>query len=453
MASIASPGLGSGLDVNGIITKLMAVEEQPLVRLNQKEASVQAGISAYGALKGSLSALQTSMTSLQSATTFQATNASSSDTEVFTVSSETNAVTSSYSVTVDRLAQQHKIGSSELASTTTFGGAAGDELTLTVGSDSFVLDLSTAKTMEEIQTAINVETNSTGITVGLITGDSGNQTLVMTSGSTGYDNRVQLSYGGAINASTFNFAMLNRDDDDVLLATENELDASLVVDGVAITRSDNSINDAINGLTLNLTGVGQSTASISQDTSSATSAVSSFVNAYNDVKSQLATLGGSGVSSSLIRSIDSQLSGILNGGTSGLGSYSYVSQLGVTSNAETGKLEFDSSILATAMKDTPSSVEAFFSNTDEGFASRLDTMLEGFVESDGLIDSIVAGAKSNVSAIERSRDLLELRLEGVERRYRNQFTALDTLMAQMTTTSDYLGRQLDALDNLMSRDR
>ncbi|MCP4993682.1 MAG: flagellar cap protein, partial [Gammaproteobacteria bacterium] len=200
--AIAAPGLGSGLDVTGIVSQLMEVEQQPLVRLNQKEAQAQAQISAYGTLKSGLSSLQTAVEKLQDAATFQATKASSSDSDIFTASSDTDAVASSYNVTVNRLAQQHKLGSSEFASTATFGGGVGDELTLTVGSESFTLDLSTAMTLSEIQAAINVDGNETGVTAGLIAGDSGNETLVFTSGSSGYDNRVELSFGGAVDATT-----------------------------------------------------------------------------------------------------------------------------------------------------------------------------------------------------------------------------------------------------------
>lgn len=448
--AISSPGLGSGLDVSGIVSQLMAIEQQPLTRLNQKEAEAQAEISAYGSLKGGLSSLQSAMDKLTDADTFQATKASSSDSDVLTVSSDTDAVNSSYSVTVNRLAQQHKLGSSEFASSATFGGTAGDELTLTVGTDSFTLDLSTAMTLSEIQSAINVETNETGVTAGLITGDNGNQTLVLTSSATGYDNRVQLSFGGSLDASTFNFSMLNRDENDQPLAGESELDASLTVDGVSITRASNSVSDAIAGLTLNLQATGQSTLSITRDSSIAKNAVDSFVTAYNSLGDQLSTLQESGASGSVLRNIENQLRGMLNTSLTGLGSYSYISQLGVTTNSDTGKLEFDSETFVSALQDAPDSVTSFFSDESGGFATRFDSMLEGFVQTGGTIDSIIDGSNDRIDSIERSRESLERRLEDIEARYLQQFSALDGLIASMSTTSDYLTSQLDMLSNLAS---
>ncbi len=449
--AISSPGLGSGLDVTGIVSQLMAVERQPLLRLGQKEARVQAAISAYGSLKGALSTLQSSLSSLKQGATYQATNASASDQDVLKVSSNTEAVASSYSVTINRLAQPHKLGSAEFDATATFGGGVDDKLTLTAGEESFTLDLSAAMTLGEIQQAINADDNGTGITAGLITGDSGHQTLVLTSGKSGNDDRVQLSFGGALGPDTFGFSMLNRGADDQLLAAESELDASLSVDGVTVTRGSNSITDVVDGLTLNLQATGHASVSISKNTAVARSAVQGFVNAYNTLKGQFSTLTANGASSSLMRGIESQLRGVLNNGLSGLGSYAYLSELGVTTNADTGKLQLDSGMLTSALEENPNSVSGFFSDEADGFAVRMEGLLEGFVRSGGTIDSIVGGANSRIGSLGRNRESLERRLEGIEQRYLKQFGALDTLMASMSTTSEYLTSQLDMLSNLVSR--
>ena len=367
------------------------------------------------------------------------------------VSSGSDAVTSSYNVTVNRLAQQHKLGSAEFAATATFGGSTGDALTLTVGTESFTLDLSSAKTLSQIQAAINVDSNETGITAGLITGDSGNQTLVMTSGETGYDNRMQLTFAGALDSNTFNFSLLNRDSDNQLLATENELDAALTVDGVAVTRSSNSISDVVDGLSFTLKEAGQADVEISRDTSIAVNAVKGFTTAYNQLKDQIAASGGLGVSGGVLRNIESLMRGVLNNGLSGLGEYAYISQLGVTTDSETGKLQLDSAQLISALEENPDSVVGFFSNEDNGFSSRLDALLDGFLQSGGTFDSAINSAKSRVSSIERNRDSMTQRMDAIEQRYLKQFGALDTLMASMTTTSEYLTTQLDAISNISLR--
>ena len=448
---ISSPGLGSGLDVTSIVSQLMEVERLPLQRLGQREAVVKAEISAYGTLKGGLSSLQDSLAKLKDALTFQATVSTSSDSEVLDVSSDTDAVASSYSVTVNRSAQQHKLGSAEFSASASFGGTAGDSLTITVGTNSFNLDLTTAKTLSDIQQAINVESNETGVTAGLITGNSGNKTLVLTSGETGYDNRVQLSFGGTLDSSTFNFSMLNRDAEQQLLATENELDASLTVDGVAVTRGSNDISDVVEGLTFSLKKAGTASVSIGNDTSVARVAVEEFIAGYNGIKTQISALGNSGLNGSLLRNIESQLRGVLNDGLSGLGDFSYISELGITTESETGNLQLDSEMFISALEESPGSVLGFFSDEDSGFASKMDSMLEGFLGSGGTIDSTINGANYRLDGIERSSDSMERRMESIEQRYLQQFGALDALIASMSTTSEYLATQLDAISRISLR--
>jgi flagellar hook-associated protein 2 len=430
----------------------MAIERQPLLRMGQKEAKIQAEISAYGSMKSVLSSLQDSIEKLSDPDTFQATKATTSDDSVLQVTSDTEAVSSSYSVQVTRLAQQHKLGSTEYADTTTFGGNAGDALTLTVGANSFTLDLSTAMTLAEMQAAINVETNETGITAGLITGDSGNQTLVLTSGDTGYDAHIQPSFAGSLDATTFGFSMLNRDADNQPLLSENELDAAMLVDGVTVTRGSNSISDVVQGLTFELVGTGQASVVVGQDSSVARQAVEGFIGAYNKVKEELSSLAASGVNGSVIRGLESQLRGVLNTGASNLGAYAYISELGVTTNADTGKLELDAERLMTAMEENPASLVDFFTHESDGFAAKMDGLLENMLTSGGTLDRIIAGANDRVDSIERSREAMERRLDTIEQRYLKQFGALDTLMASMTTTSDYLSSQLDMLSKMVSRE-
>ncbi|HEB97675.1 MAG TPA: hypothetical protein ENI96_14730 [Sedimenticola thiotaurini] len=450
MAGISAPGLGSGLDVNGIISQLMAVERQPLTKLDQKEAVYQAQISGYGSLKSALSSLRSSLDKLQESDLFHATRGNSSDEDVLVASSDPGAVPSIYDVTVDRMAQRHKAGSSEFASDATFGGGAGDQLQIMIGASSFSIDLSAGMTLQEIQAAINADDNGTGITAGLITGDSGRQTLVLTSPKSGYDDRIQFSFGGGIDASTFGFTTLNRDASGQPLADDTELDASLTVDGVSVTRGTNSIDDVIEGLSLELKGTGHAVASIDDDPGAVTAAVNGFIKAYNEMKDQLATLSeGTLNGSSLLRTVESQVRGVVNRSLNGLGDIGYLSQLGITSDEKTGKLSLDGSMLNDALDQHRDGVAAFFSDSDRGFAISFDTMLDGFLKSGGMIDSAIDGTNSRIDQIGGRRESLERRLESIERRYQNQFTALDTLVAQMNTTSNYLTGQLESLANML----
>ncbi len=452
MAGISSPGIGSGLDINGIISKLMEVERQPLAKLDKKEAGYQAEISGYGSIKSALSQLRSSLDALKKADTFQATKGTSSDEKVVSLSTQAGVVPSSYQITVNRLAQRHKTGSLEFASTQTFGGSAGDSLTITSGTKSFTVDLSTAKTLQEIQAAINVATNDTGITAGLISGNNGKQVLVLSSAKTGYADRVQLAYGGTLTASTFGFSTLNRDASGALLTSDTQLDASLTVDGVSVTRGSNSISDVIDKVTLELKGAGTATATVAKDPSVATDAVRSFVKAYNGLKDTLSSLSNNTLSgNSLVRGVETRMRAIFNTAIGGLGSYRYLSEMGITTNRDTGKLELDSAKLEKALQDNGTSVLNFFSDANKGFAKAVDNLVEGYIGTGGIIDSVIDGVNSDIQRVNNRREEMQRRLDEVEKRYRTQFTALDSLVAQMNTTSDYLGRQLDALANMIQK--
>ncbi len=136
---ISSPGLGSGLDVSSLVEQLVAIEQQPLVRLATQEVGFQAQISAYGSLRSALSTFESSLNSVNTLSDFRALKASSSNADVFSASAGTSAAKGTYSLTVDRIAENHRLGSnSYFADTnTTTIGSEGETLTITQDGDSF----------------------------------------------------------------------------------------------------------------------------------------------------------------------------------------------------------------------------------------------------------------------------------------------------------------------------
>src|SRR5690349_7481359 len=133
--AISSPGIGSGLDVNGIVTQLMNVEKQPLTLLDQKEASFQSQLSAYGTLRGALASFQTAVSGLNNLATFTAVSATSADSTIVSSSAATGATAGVHSLDVSLLAQAHSIAGAGQASTTaTIGSGVSTTLTFDFGS-------------------------------------------------------------------------------------------------------------------------------------------------------------------------------------------------------------------------------------------------------------------------------------------------------------------------------
>src|SRR5215510_3903193 len=112
MAGITATGLGSNLDVTGLVSKLMDVERQPLTKLDQKEAAAQVKISAYAGFRGSLSAFQSTLKSLADPSNYQISKGTIDDASVASVSASASAAVGSFSLEVQNLAKAQKLASS-----------------------------------------------------------------------------------------------------------------------------------------------------------------------------------------------------------------------------------------------------------------------------------------------------------------------------------------------------
>lgn len=462
--AVSAPGIGSGLDVQGIVSQLVAAEEGPTTsRLNRQEAVYQAEISAFGALKASLSSFQDSISSLTDVENFEKRTASSSIGSIVSASADETAQSGSYTIEVNRLAQAHKTSSTTAyLATDTLGGVTGDTLDITVGSNSLSIDLSTAKTLEEIQEAITIEAEANGValTASVVTGDGGTQSLIFTSGDDGFDNRVQiggnLDVAGTPTAASdvMGFSILNKLSDGST-ALESELDAAMIVDGVSVTRSTNSIDDVVSGVTFNLSGAEPGTEviiDITLNTGLIESSVKSLVDNYNKLATVINDLSqvnddgtrGVLVGDSMLRGlatgIRNQFSNVVGEVT---GSYNTLASLGVTTTLD-GKLELDSTKLSDAVNNSFSDMSVLFTS-DDGIGTRLDNFIDNYAKSSGLLDSKIEGLNKSVDGIADERVSLDFRMEKVEARYLKQFAGLDVLMSSMSMTSSFLTQQLDNL--------
>jgi flagellar hook-associated protein 2 len=154
MPSITSTGLGSGLDIEGLVSKLVAAEGTTGVcAAATKEANLQADLSALGSLKGALSAFQASVQGMKEISAFQARTAISSHTDLFTAAANSSAVAGSFSIKVEQLAQSAKMRSGDFTSDTAVAGAG--TLAISLGSSSFTITTDATTTLAGVRDAIN----------------------------------------------------------------------------------------------------------------------------------------------------------------------------------------------------------------------------------------------------------------------------------------------------------
>lgn len=444
MPTISAPGIGSGLDINGIVDQLMAVEQIPLQRLQFKAGNYLAQISAYGQLRSAMATFQDAAAALKSFDDFDAFSAKSGDDSIFTVTADNTAALGSYDILVGSLAESQKQGSASFvdAGTTTVGNA-GDRMTMTIGTEAFSVDMG-GKTLSEIQTAINEATDNVGVNAGIIQESDASFRLVLSSDNTGLANAMTLSFADSVGTVIT----------DPLGFTEIQpaADAQITIDNAyTITRSSNTISDAIQGVTIDLlnTSTNQVSLDISRDPGAISSSVQKFVGSYNELLSSLnglkqGNLSGDGT----LRLVERQVRSVLGSSANLSGAYTYASQVGINFEKD-GTLSFDAAELTDALENDLTSVADLFANDDQGLAFRLDSLLEGMLGDDGLIDAREDGINASVDNNNDQMEAMQRRLEMVEARYRSQFTALDSLLGQLQATSSYVTAQLSSLENLL----
>lgn len=458
---LASPGIGSGLDINGLVTKLMQVESQPLTLLKTKETGVQAKLSAYGTLKSALSTLQSSGFALASAATFNARTTSFSDTSVATATATTDATPGTYGIVVTNIAKNLTIRSDAAYAATSETFNTGT-LTITTGTGATPITIDASNnTLTGVRDAIN--SANAGVSATIVDDGTSNR-LVLTASSPGSDGSFTVAATDSGSGGTHALTELDYAGGAGVagqtLRVQTADDAQLSVNGLSITRSSNTLTDVITGVTLNLAKAGSTTLTLGRDTAAVSTAVTAFVKAYNDVNKlvhdamaynpntgKAAVLTGDAT----VRGVQSQLSRLISTSVTGLsGGISTLSDIGI-SVLKDGSLSTNTSTLQAALSDTTKDVAGLFSKTtygNEGIAVRLNTVIDGFIGTSGQLTGRTDGLNDSLADIAKQRTTLQNRLEEIEDRYRKQFNALDLLMARMQSTTAYLTQQLDRLAKL-----
>ena len=446
---LSAAGIGSGLDVESIVSQLMAFERRPLVSLQKQLTDIDARVSAFGELKSALSTFQTAMQDLSTPSALKVFNSTSGNDDVFTASATNTAAASSFQIDVIRLAERHKFASAELLDTDTIGGKKNDALNIRVGPDpanTLTVDLGTASTLGDIRDAINTDAANPGVSATIVFGNNGNQKLVLTARDSGAENALTLSYKGKVTAADFGFQEINNIGGNTAL-----LDAEISVDGYSVTRATNTLDDVITGVTLDLHNADPGipyTLDIARDTVAVAGSVQAFADAYNGIMTAIDTLRDKELATdSALFSIERGLRSVINTPATGLNSgFSYLAEIGVTFSRE-GIMTVNATNVERALANNFNAVSELFSTDGQGFANRLDTLVDSWLDIDGLIDGRTDGLDSRKRLLESREESLEYRMGQVEAALFADFSRLDTLLGGMQVTSDFLAQQLQLLPN------
>lgn len=445
MASISSLGIGSGLDLNGLLDQLQEAERGKLEPIERQLETQQTKISAYGQLQSAMSQFQTAAAALNDSALYESlsTNVGGS---AITAAANSEAQPGAYNVTVDQLATAGTLATTSVPDATVALTAEDTSLTLTfAGQDDVDVAISANSTLEGVRDAINAQQDS-GVSASIIF-DGEEYRLALSSTQTGA--------AASIEGVTFGTAFGSELATDVVQAGQNAL---LNVNGVEITSPTNQVEGAIQGVTLNLQEEGTSTVAVEQDTRAVREAITSFVDAYNDLKGTIGELGfnaetgvaGELTGDSAMRTVESRLRSVLSSGMEG--EFSMLSDIGITFQRD-GTLAVDSDKLDDAIANNQEALSTFFAGdaSDAGMAGQINQTLTQLLGTNGAVSGAISGAENRVESLGERYVRMEQSIEQTIARYRTQFGQLDSMIAQMNQTSDYLTQQFDALDAQLGR--
>ncbi|MDB5918691.1 MAG: flagellar hook protein FliD [Massilia sp.] len=379
---LSSAGIGANLDVDGIVTKLMSVERQPLTKLATQEASYQTKLTGFGTLKGALTTFQSAVRNLSDIGKFQGLKVNAGDATVVTASATAVAVPGSYALQVTQLAQAQKLVAGGVASdiapvgkgviTFDFGTVSGgsyDAVTgkytgsafTTAGSGVKNVTIDTTNdSLSGIRDAINKA--AVGVTATIVNDGSGTPyRLSLSSTATGAATSMKISVANS-GTDTGLSALLNHDPggSQALVQKSAAQDAKFTVDGIAVSKPNNTVSDVIGGVTLNLLKINTdpTVVTIARDSAAVTTAVNDFVKAYNTIAKNFADATAYNASTkdaailngeSSVRAMQSQVRAVLSSPVAGGASaFSRLSDIGVAIQKD-GSLAVDATKLGNAI--------------------------------------------------------------------------------------------------------
>lgn len=480
-------GVGSGLDINGIVKALVDAEKAPKnAQLNRLERATTAKFSGLGQFRNALSEFQTALKGLNNPASFEKRSASSGKTDVFTVTADAKASAGNYSVQVFNLAQTSKVALRGVESPSAQIGTG--SLTVAAGDKSLTVDISAANnSLTGIRDAINAAGKSSGISAAIVNDPSGEggARLVLSSSEFGTGNDISVtssSTSGDLSVldftppATTDFQAEPVDPDDPMAARviSYARDASVAIDGIVISSASNEIKGAVEGVTLTLKKAQtaeelESATSINlnvgEDRTGVKAMVNKFVDAYNkligtiDSLTKVTPVGGDDgqplaaalVGDASVRSFMSTMRNELSNPGSGSGAFRILADLGISTQRD-GTLAVDDTRLTAAVNDNFDQLGGFLTGAD-GLMGRLESKVKPYAENGGILDSRTKALQNTLSSVDDQRDQLTRRIGQLEARLFSQFNAMDALVAQLSGTSDYLTGALDNLPGVVRQDR
>lgn len=467
-------GLGSGMDVRAMVDALVNAEKAPKEsQLSRLESTTKTKVSALGQFRSALSSFETALKNLNSASLYQQRSTVSADESIFTVTAGSKAVAGSYDVKVFELAQGSKVSLAGVDSAETVIGTG--TLNIQVGDQSLEVEIGEGKgTLAGIRDAINAAGKEQGLSATIVNdpNGTGGSRLILSSTATGAGNDITVTASantsGDLALLEFPASASAPTDDRAPRVITAATDARLSIDGISISSATNTIENAIEGVSLTLQGAQSAdeagnikpvSLAIAEDLDAVKTSVTEFVGAYNKLVGTIGALtrvtpgsGGDDQPSAGALVGDASVRSFINAVRSELsspadGELRIVADLGITTERD-GTLKLDSQKLDKILESGTDKLSGFFTG-ETGLMARLESRVKPYTQTGGLLDNRDTALQNTMSSVRDQREALERRTASLESRLLAQFNAMDSLVGNLMGTSNYLTGVLDSLPGVV----
>lgn len=463
MATISSPGIGSGLDVQSIVTQLVALEKAPLKQLQTQATTFQTRLSTYGTIKSQVSALGEAADKLSTNAGWSAVTATSSNATAVSVTAGAGAQATAITMEVQQLAKAQSAASAAVPTGSAMGAGT---LTLELGSwasGSFVAGATapvniTIEAGKDTLAGIATKINESGAGVSAtVLRDASGERLLLRSRETGESNGFRLTAVDTDGADGQDLTRLAFDpgSGSGMTQTQAGQNALATVNGVSISTASNRLTDTLPGLTLQLSQVTTAPVEIDvkTDLDAAKKNIQTFVDAYNTLRNTLANatrydegsktagpLQGDATAVGLQNALRSMMRSVTDSAP-----FSRLTDIGIEMKTG-GALEVKANKLDAALSNFDG-LRALFTTTStdptaRGFGLKVKTFADGLLAADGLVSnktsSIQASIKRNGVEQERVND----RAARVELRLLAQYNAMDAAVGKLNGLGTFVSQQI-----------
>ncbi|WP_018690737.1 flagellar filament capping protein FliD [Algicola sagamiensis] len=469
MPQVTSAGVGSNLPLEDIIQATLNAERTPREnQLKTRKSLLSVELSGIGSVKSALSSLQTALKELNQISKFQqrTTNITQpSKGEVFTATATSNATPGTFDVEVTNLAQGTRAESAAFASgSSTVVTASGGTLTFTAGSKTFDVTLAAGATLADLREAINDKSDNFGVSANIINTSATDARLVYTSSETGSANNLVVTASTAeLTAATVDATGSGAGGSMNIAAGEQAANANAVIDGIAVSSASNTLTDVIQDVTITLKdntlktdGSGtheNAKLEILTDKEKTKENINSFIEAYNTLKDTIDAVtgpaGGLGGDTSL-RTLENQLFKTLSSTVPGAGNLETLYDVGVEIDNK-GKLSLDSTKFDSAANDSFDDIGTIFADATNGVATQLLSFVDPYLGSGGIFTKREDSVNVELRAVQKDFDDLDFRMIKLEETLRQQYAALDSLVASLSSTSAGLTQALSSLPGFTNK--